>query len=181
MRGRKKRVRRERKKEYKREKRVGCERAWWSYNESAERELESRSEPKIHGASGAAYRMALRSAPRCATLVGPRRLVSSHLGDARRFPPFSVSTAMHRVCRAASLHPSRGILRSLSRSLLFSRGLEYALHPGISRREVGDTSVPSQGWRDTLVVLEIRFGVCIVRSRRSIICYALTVSYLLKE
>lgn len=72
------------------EEREKAVRAWRCLNER--RESSSRSEPKIRGASGAAYRMALRSAPRCATLVGPRRLSSSCLVSSRRcsslFAPF---------------------------------------------------------------------------------------------
>lgn len=70
-----------------------------SYNERPKLEA---NEPKIRGASGAAYRMALRSAPRCATPVGLHRLSSSRLVSSRRrsslFAPFRPSS-FYRVSR----------------------------------------------------------------------------------
>lgn len=51
--------------------------------------VERRESPRCQrGANGAAYRMALRSAPRCATPIGLHRRSSFYLGEPRKSSPF---------------------------------------------------------------------------------------------
>lgn len=92
-----------------------------SYNERPKLEA---NEPKIRGASGAAYRMALRSAPRCATPVGLHRLSSSRLVSSRRrsslFAPFRPSS-FYRVSRSSHTSVYYLTLLLASLSLLPSR------------------------------------------------------------